>query len=223
MKLASLLCAAAIALAAPRSKKGPSYAEQGETAFDDGDVQAAAEAFELAYAEDPQPDYLFAWAQAERFLGRCERAVELYDALLQETVGSDEFTEKQRAKAVEARDECAVTLEADRPPPPPPSVPQPESVDQLERPSRRWYQDPLGGALVGVGSAILITGAIVRGTAVARSENARIAATEGAFESDHADSRKLGTVGVVAIGVGAAVLVTGVVRWVLLARRSSPQ
>lgn len=226
MKVAAVLCAISVLMAAPRERKDP-VAIKAEAAFRAERWDEAADGFERAYDNDPQLKYLFAWAQAERKRGACDRAVELYDAyvLLAESAGDvpDDKLETVRA----ARAECVVAEPEPPPPPPPPPVlvAEPERDDEPRAEEtdapRPWHRDPLGASLVGVGAGVLVAGVATRLIARGRSDDARAASSEGQFEDDYDRSTRLGTTGLVLIGAGAVVAVAGVVRWAVLARRQS--
>lgn len=87
---------------------------------------------------------------------------------------------------------------------------------------RRWYADPLGGALIASGAASLAVGAVF----FVRSRSSRDAAHEALFRDDFVElldtatrQRRLGAVG---LGLGAALVVGGVVRYVTLGGRADP-
>ena len=56
--------------------------DTGLEAFKDKDYPAAIAALSRSYKLDPEPSTLFAWAQAERLNGNCEKAVPLYRKFL---------------------------------------------------------------------------------------------------------------------------------------------
>ncbi len=212
-------------MAAPRERKDP-VAIKAEAAFRAERWDEAADGFERAYDSDPQLKYLFAWAQAERKRGACDRAVELYDAymLLAESAGDVSADKLETVRA--ARAECVVEEPASLPPPPPPVlVAEPETPGELppedEDAPRPWHRDPLGASLVGVGAGVLVAGVATRLIARGRSDDARAAGSEGQFEDDYDRSTRLGTTGLVLVGAGAAIALGGVVRWAVLARRQS--
>ncbi len=219
MKLASLLCAVALVATSPPAQHERTVAS-AKAAYTAEQWADAAQGFQAAYEADPQLDYLFAWAQAERLGGQCEHAIALYTTYL-ELAGSDEDVKPdQLEKVAKLRELCTEQLTPEPPPPlvvtPPPTTPPP-----ADAPHRRWYADPWGGALVGVGTGVLLVGTVARGLSVARSDDSRLSNTEGAFESEYTSAQKLGTAGVVLLATGAVVLATGVVRWIVLARRDA--
>jgi tetratricopeptide (TPR) repeat protein len=58
------------------------HLERGLAGYTAKDYAGAIKDLRLAYALDPRPEILFAWAQAERLYGRCSQASKLYDRFL---------------------------------------------------------------------------------------------------------------------------------------------
>src|SRR5688572_3171688 len=117
--------------------------QRAEEAFQAGRYADAAEAFGEAYAEEPDPKFVYAQAQAERLGGDCAHAIEHYDRFLaldpEAGAAEDARTNRER---------CRQELERRRPPPPP-DPPPPRVVEPVDEsaPTRPWHRDPLGGAL----------------------------------------------------------------------------
>lgn len=223
MKLAAVLCAASMVLAAPRRRRDP-VAIKAEAAYRAEHWDEAAEGFEQAYENDPQLDYLFAWAQSERKRGACARAVELYDAYLLLAEDAD-VPEKSVQLVRDARAECDGYTE-----PPPPVMPEAvETAPIFESPPddeddaspRPWHRDPLGATFVGVGLGALVAGGVVVRVAQVQSRDARSASNEEAFQADFDRSRTVGAWGLGLIWTGAALAVVGGIRWAVLARKQS--
>ena len=84
MKRAILLVAllAGTASAAPKKKAAKKEFDKGVAAYTKGDFAAAADAFSKSNAIETDIDALFAWAQSERKLDHCDKALELYTKLL---------------------------------------------------------------------------------------------------------------------------------------------
>jgi tetratricopeptide (TPR) repeat protein len=202
-------------LAAPASP-----VERAEEAFEAGRYEDAADAFGEAFAADPDPKFVYAQAQAERLGGDCARAIELYDRFL--------ALDPEPGPAEDARtnrERCRQDLERTSPPPAPdPPPPRPKVVtlvhDDAPPAPRPWHRDPLGGALVGSGLfvAALGTGLLVGGVTIDRS--AADAAVEGDFERDRDRGLAMHRAGIALTAIGAAIVVGGVVRWIVVARRS---
>ena len=109
--------------------------------------------------------------------------------------------------------------------PPPPSSPPAASVDAPARASTDvaihasavepspWYKDPAGDALTGLGIAGVAFGGVMLMSASSASSDAKSAPTYDQFKvlDDKAKSR--GTIGVIAAGAGAALIIGGVIRY----------
>ncbi|HEY5951023.1 MAG TPA: hypothetical protein VIV40_36275, partial [Kofleriaceae bacterium] len=80
--VASLAIAGGSAIAAPKSGEARVQFDKGVAAYTKGDYAAAAEALGASFVLEADPETLFAWAQTERKLGHCDRAIDLYTKLL---------------------------------------------------------------------------------------------------------------------------------------------
>lgn len=54
----------------------------GINAYEKGNFQVASQALSKSFALEPNIDTLFVWAQAERKLKHCDKAIDLYKLLL---------------------------------------------------------------------------------------------------------------------------------------------
>ncbi|MEP6859918.1 MAG: hypothetical protein ABJE66_04820 [Deltaproteobacteria bacterium] len=77
-----LLLAAAPAAAAPKGRAAKAQFDKGVAAYGKSDFATASLAFGKSYALEVDVETLFAWAQAERKQGHCDKATELYHQLL---------------------------------------------------------------------------------------------------------------------------------------------
>lgn len=222
-----------LALAAPgqllENPEAQAKLAEAQQAFVDEDFEAAAAAVEAAYIIEPEPMLLLPWAQAERGRGDCAAAIELYQRFLDseppermatparenmercqqelDAAAEEEVAEDELEVVEEVEDDSS---EVEQPPPPPPDEP-PES--------KAWYKDPVGGALVGMGIVGVGVGAGLMG---AGSSAARGAADLGSH-MDYLDERDRATGlrngGAIALSIGAALMVGGVIRYVLVAKK----
>ncbi|HEX5062083.1 MAG TPA: hypothetical protein VFV99_22090 [Kofleriaceae bacterium] len=80
--LVAVLLASSAAAAAPKGAAARAQFDKGVTAYTKGDYAAASAALGSSFVLEPDPETLFAWAQTERKLGHCDRAIELYTKLL---------------------------------------------------------------------------------------------------------------------------------------------
>ena len=93
------------------SPQGREALEEGMAAYERRDFEAASALFARGYEVDGAAVFLYTRAQAARYLGDCDLAVELYDAYLE-----TDPEPAQREAALEYRDKCE------------PSPPQPKVV-----------------------------------------------------------------------------------------------
>jgi len=210
-----LLVGARFATAAPTSGDAKAAFDRGVAAYTKGDYATASEALGQSYALEPDVETLFAWAQTERKLDRCDKASELYGKLLVADLPEENKT------AIRAKlEECRVIIAAQKPvePTPPPVEPTPPPVEQPPPPvivpqpeGRSWWKDPVGGALVVGGVAGLGVGGFMLASASSADSDKEKATSYGEFQrlEDKANSR--GTIGVIAVSAGAALVVGGIV------------
>jgi hypothetical protein len=193
-----------------------------------GKLDEASEALGRAYAIYPDRDYLYMRGIIEREAGRCDVAVELFEEFLAE---SPPLVDVQAAEA--ELDKCRATMPAAKAEPAAPvpapvvAAPEPEPVAATDRrppthdrePAQKWWRDPVGDGLFGSGLVLAATGGALLGAAAASARRADRADTAGDYRQGIASARALDAVGFTAIGVGTALVVGGIVRWVVVARR----
>lgn len=209
--VASLVLAASPVLAAPKSHEARAQFDRGVAAYTKGDYAAAAEALGASFVLESDPETLFAWAQTERKLGHCGRAIELYTKLL----AMDLPAENKQAIEVQI-DECkAVLAEEQREAAPvvapaPPPEPAPVARDE----ARAWWKDPVGGALVGAGVVGLGLGTVflVQGRNADADKDRATTYPEYVRLSDRAESR--GRLGVIGLAAGGALVAGGIIWYV---------
>ncbi len=166
----------------------------------DGDTRA-----KIAEAMAPCEEEERARAEAERAAAaEAERAARAEAERL--------AAEAQRREAAERAAEAARQAEAAR---------RAAEAEARRRSAarRRWHRDPVGGALVGVGAVGLGVG--VAGFALARSHFALAAdaSTDVGFQDERAAGQRWNRRAVIGTAVGGGLLVAGVVRYALVARR----
>lgn len=210
------------------------------------DYEAAIAEFSTAYDLEPHPQFLYAWAQAERLSGDCPSAVTLYRRFLD--TGPDESqaaaaeSNKQRCEEALATGPSPEVVPAPTPPepappepapPPEPAKPPPEVAPSpappapipdrpKPEPPDSWYEDVLGGTLLGLG---LVSSGIGVGLMVSSSADVRTAGqaergepseTYGAHLSrlDRAQTKR--TTSVILLTAGGALTVAAVVRYIMV-------
>jgi tetratricopeptide (TPR) repeat protein len=123
--------------------------------------------------------------------------------------------------ALKAGDERAVELRLDSSaPPPPPDVEDPDVTGPIERPAPtdtapRWYHDKLGWGLTAVGVVAVGVGIGLTVSASGMYDDADAALDEQDAIALNDDANGRATIGAVTLGVGAALVVGGVIRLVL--------
>jgi len=195
----------------------PASVEQADAAWSQGRYAQAAEAYARAYAETGDIAYLYARAQAQQEAGDCVGATATYEAFI-----ATEPLPEAVAAAEAALEQCRAQLPERAPEPlptPEPAAPQPEPTARREPAQRSWQRDPAGATLVAVGSAGIVTGvvlAIVARTQQAEAERAGDVVRYG----EHNDRAvALSRASIPVLVVGGALLLGGVVRWAVLARK----
>jgi tetratricopeptide (TPR) repeat protein len=195
-------------------------AEAGVKAFAEGRYDDAARILERAYAAEPDPTLLFAWAQAERYAGRCDVAVPLYREYLK-----GEPPEDVRGLAREAITACGEDPDHATEPEPEPDVepePEPEIEPEPEvepAPRRPAALDAWGHALTWSGVAVAGVGAGLLGEAHRRRGVAEDASHEQAYRDALEGAPVLSRAGIAVLAGGGALLVAGVVRFAVVAAR----
>ena len=171
-----LVLVAVPAAAAPRSAKAKVLFETGVTAYSSGDYAAAAEAFGKSEAIEDDTETLFALAQSDRKLDRCDLAIPLYQKLLKRKELPPENKEAVAVQLEECKQLVAPPKPEPEPKPEPKAEPKPEPKPEpklepkvvakaapepepkpepapppAQPEGRAWWQDPVGDALVGAG------------------------------------------------------------------------
>jgi len=120
------------ALALPVRADGPDAAaaralfEKGLADYKSGDFGAAAAKFELAYAKDPDPAYVFNVGQAHRLAKNCARAASAYRKFLHLAPSAANAAEV--LIYIRDMDECTPKPVPTGQPPPPPEQPAPPAA-----------------------------------------------------------------------------------------------
>lgn len=202
------------------------------------DWAAAAAEFEAAYQETPSPDYLYAWGQAERKRGECRKALELFRQFVD--TGPSETSLKAANTLIAS---CEEEIEREGPvavPPPPPAgdgdgdatdQPEPEPNPRAEGPEADtgpdeqgpqtpWGRDPAGASLTAIGSVFVLTGGGLLAIGGAQGSAAQDADDYGGFRAEREQSIALTVSGGVVGGVGLGLLIGGIVRYAVVAKRA---
>jgi len=225
--VATLVGPVGTAAALPTNPEAKAHLERGTELFKSGDFDAAIEEYRKGYAKEEDPVFLYAWAQAELRQEHCAPAVKLYRKYLE--------TNPPEASAEAARQgilECADKLAADEAPPAPsdtpaepatePTTPDEDPVDEPKQPrQKKWSRDPLAISLTTVGIALVGAGVGVLAAGIVQKKKAM--ENYGEFDKRQGPARNMQIAGAVVLGVGAAVLVGGIVRFAVLGARAKKQ
>lgn len=216
--IASLHIALVWALAAPPAEDNPALVE-ATAAFEAERWPEAADAFARAWEHDPNPKYLYGRAQALRFAGECDEAIDVYEHFI-------EVSESEDADAY-ARDaialcEQALANEARTESVPPPVVAPPREPDAPPpepAPRKPWTHDGVGNGLFWPGVALVAAGAALVPVAEQRANTADEEASErGYLEAlDRASTMRIA--GITTLAVGGALLIAGTIRFAIVAAR----
>lgn len=197
-----------------------SDAEAGVKAFADGRYEDAARILERAYAVEPEPALLFAWAQAERYAGHCDVAVPLYREYLQQDPPADvQGLAREAIVACGEDPDRAAEPEPTEPEPEPVIEPVPEPPPAAPTRARPAARDAWGHALTWSGVAVAGVGAGLLGAAHGRRADGERADDEQAYRDALQGAPGLSRTGIVVLAGGGALVVAGVIRFSIVAAR----
>jgi hypothetical protein len=217
----ALVLAPAELLTDPEAKRLFGEAQQ---AFEAGDYATASARLESAYMIEPEGALLYPWAQAERQLDHCETAIDLYRKYI------DSQPSEKMAKAAQSNIErCEVRMsESKKGSEPPPPIegtddevpPFGEETATDDAPGKKDDFDPradkigviVGATLVGVGVAAVAAGGTLMGVAAGRANATDEATSQARYDELRKEAKSLNTGGIVALSIGGALLVGGVVQ-----------
>lgn len=165
----------------------------------------------------------YAQAEALRYGGNCVDAIPMYEACVDGgksasikslSTGRIELCEEELA-AARAREEALTA------PILPPADSEPaETIDTLPREAATpWYRDPAGDGLVAVGLVASIAGGVVLGLGRREGNDSAQAESDRDFGDALDRARTMTLAGGVTLGVGGALVLGGVARWVIVHRR----
>ena len=234
MTLAPLLpwVLSALSALAPADELDPeakAHFDSGLASYNAKEYAEAIVDLRTAYALDPDPVILFAWAQAERLDGRCSRATKLYKRFLK-TRPSAQQTEAARTgvERCKGQSDTATAEPEEDTRDEPAAAPVVETVEEGPAPQLSPEPEPkkkrrVDGAGIGMLAGGVVLGAFGGGLLGTGQSKAK-AATDGAasyedFAADANQVRKLRISGGVLAGVGGALILAGIVKLVVHARQ----
>jgi hypothetical protein len=206
------------AAAAPRKATARAAFDRGVKAYKANDFAAASKALGQSFELEPDPETLFAWAQAERKLDHCETAIDLWTRM------STFDLPAENRNVVKAKiDECKEVLAKAAPAPVPVEVaPQPDDPPEASPPRppvrdhgrRARWKDPAGLSLLGLGAVGLGVGTtfMLQARSADKAKDRATSYQEFLDQRDRATSK--GRVGMIGLVAGGALVVGGVVWFV---------
>lgn len=226
----AIVASTSTADARPKRRDAKAAFDRGLAAYKKSNFTAASEALSKSYELERDPDSLFAWAQAERKLEHCDRALDLYDKVL-----TFELPAKNRDAVERSIADCRAVIAA-QPPAASPAVepapiapqvqPAPAPVAVVTAPvppptrTRAWYRDPVALELLGVGVVATGVGAGLLISARGLNDQANNAATIDIARKRGDQARSRGNIGLITASAGGAIAIAGVV-WIIAHRRPS--
>ncbi len=238
----ALVSVASVADAKPKRRDAKTWFDRGVAAYKKGSFEAASEALGKSFDLERDVDTLFAWAQSERKLEHCEKAIELYEKLLTFDLPPAN-KEAVDTRLTECRTQLLLGDRKAAPSEPPvassseplPGTPKADPIedplgtaDHVANPSasstgvRAWYKDPISLALVG-------SGAVATGVGVGFLVSAKSLDSQFKTAKDYRQAQDLsdkakshGNIGLITTGVGGA-LVIGGVAWIVTHRGTTEQ
>ncbi|MBV1860845.1 MAG: hypothetical protein KUG77_20690 [Nannocystaceae bacterium] len=218
---AAILCAA-LTVPAPALGGAPEPAARQAAELTHARRYAeAAEAYGRAFEETGDPVHLYSQAMSLRRAGSCVEAIGVFEAFIAERPPESDVEAARMQVA-----QCVALVDRAAPKPTPPAEPNPSasppltsSAGEAHPPVRfSWARDPWGGVLIAVGGVTALTGGGLL-LVSSGSTNAPAAETERGHARRETDVLNTSTAGLVLLGVGATLLVGGILRYSVVARR----
>jgi tetratricopeptide (TPR) repeat protein len=212
-RLVAIAIAAATATAAP-ARGGPAgdaareHVRRGVALYERGELDAAIAELETAQRLEVTAEGCYALGQARRKQGDCRAAIASYRCAV-ERAPTEEFARAANYQI----GRCVIERGIE-----PPSEPTPAPAPTLEArpPAPPWYRDVWGGVLCGVGLGATGVGI---GLLLHAEGRAQAAGDDLAGFRDADGVRGERIAGGTTLAIGSALLVAGVVRYVVVGRR----
>lgn len=228
-----MLCSAVVASADSKSEAlAARRFAAATTHYTAGRYTEAIAELRAAHQADPQPEYLFGIAQAYKYAGDCDRAIESYGVYLR-TGPTPGATKATQALIDECRDILAAAKAAQpvatatppvAVPAPPPPASEPLVIREVQRVHTRelyipWYRDWQGDVLTGAGVVGLFTGAAFLAAAQRHDDDATRAASYADLDRAVRARDRDEVIGGVVLATGGALVLAGLVRYALRPKR----
>jgi tetratricopeptide (TPR) repeat protein len=215
--IAALVAISAPAFAAPKGAAAKKQFDKGVKAYTAGDYAAASEAMGASYQLEKDPETLFAWAQSERKLENCDKAIELYNELLVYDLPAEnkqvietqigECKDIQAAKGPKPDD----TPKEAASPPAPVRAEQPPPAPSPAHEGGHWYGRPVADVVVLAGLGGLVYGGLKLASAASADSDKTNAMTYADFQRYSDKATKDGKLGVEFAAAGGALVVIGAI------------
>jgi tetratricopeptide (TPR) repeat protein len=228
------LTAAPVTHAAPASaaaEAAKAHAERGITLYNLADWTEAIREFRAAFEADPRPEYLFSKAQAERHRGDFAAAILSYKAFLRTSDASSSrvaateelIRECEAGLAAAAQATARRDAEQEKNREDKARQSQSSGAPRTEAPpvKRSWAADPAGLILFIGGAAVGGTGAGVLFWGNSQMRGAPNQATYQQYEARVNEAKTHRLLGIVGMSAGAGLLAAGIIRFAVVASRSS--
>lgn len=206
--LAASLSTTAAAVPPPTAR---SYLDAGLRLYKQGQYEAAIRELRLGYALEPLPEILYTLGQSARKLGRCDEAIGYYREYLRVADAASAGAARFQIERCEQQLHDAQAAAAAR------ASHTVVVAAPTAAPRRPVYKDALGMTLGAVGlGAALAGGGLLVGSAVTMQ---RSRGTLQQFDAALPGAQAMRTAGIILAAGGGALLIAGVIRLSLLARR----
>lgn len=186
-------------------------AEEADILYAEENYAEASAAYADAYRDDPNPDYLYGWAQSERRAGNCTQAVELY-----REYASLPVSEAARDAAATNAKRCGGDIEDEPALPTPTDAPDKEPRRSRER--EAWRSDVIGLSLVAGGGALGVASLVLAVDSQQQWRLAEDADIEATYSKKIDRSNQTRTAAIICGSIGAAALVAGAIRLAVVDR-----
>lgn len=185
-------------------------AEEADILYAEEKFAEASAAYADAYQDDPNPDYLYGWAQSERRAGNCPQAVELY-----REYASLPVSEAARDAAATNAKRCGGDIEAPLTPPLPTATPK----DEPRHKNREaWRSDVIGLSLVAGGGALGVASLVLAVDSQQQWRLAEEADLEATYAKKIDRSNQTRTAAIICGSIGAVAMVAGAIRLAVVDR-----
>jgi tetratricopeptide (TPR) repeat protein len=225
-------------LPSPQSPEAKAHLLEGNKAYRLKDFELAAREYRAGAALETGPTFTFWYnlGQAYRQLGKYEDAIWFYRQFLNQAPlnvpmhrdAAKTFIDEMQRELDKAATKTGPTEPAPTPLTSPPKTHVEPEGDTRQAPSEpprqpqvAWHRDPVAWGLVGSGAAASAVGVVflLQAASAQDDANAEPVLSQRQDLRDRASSRRL--LGGVAVGVGAGVLVAGVIKLVIHPSRST--